>query len=164
MKFEIEWEGKTYECNWVEETDFEKLDKITSILGFIFNEEGQLCLVNFPKKENWCLPGGHLEDYDKSHLDCLIREVDEEADLVLKDITPLGYIESKVKGEKEIADRQLRFVAKVDKMNPQTIDPAEGIIPERKFIDPKEFVEHTGWIGGNGLLQLNKALEILNKK
>ena len=160
MKFELEWEGKTYDCEWIETNDFSGLDNISSVAGFIF-DEGKLCLVDFPKKPNWCLPGGHLEDYDNSFVDCLIREVEEEADLVLKDIMPIGYVKATVKGESEVLPYQLRFVARIDKINKQTIDPAEGIIPGRKFIDPKEFVEHTGWGSENGLRQLEKALENL---
>jgi len=162
MKFELPWEDDIYDCEWFDNIDFEKLNGVTSILGFIFDDEGKVCLVGFPDKTNWTLPGGHLEEYDENFEACLIREVDEEADLELKDIKRLGYITSLKRGDGENKrDYQLRYVARVHKIKEQTIDPAEGIIPDRKFIDPAEFFEHTKW-ETNGLHQLKQAMELLD--
>ncbi len=163
MKFKISWNNNIYDCEWFDEINFEKLNNVTSILGFIFDDKGKICIVNFPNKTNWTLPGGHLEDYDESFEACLIREVEEEADLELIDIKRMGYVSGLKRGDSEDKrDSQLRYVARVSKIKKQTIDPAEGIIPKRKFIHPHEFLEHTKW-EGNGEHQLKKAIELLNK-
>jgi hypothetical protein len=52
----------------------------------------------------------------------------------------------------------LRAIAKVKKILLQTIDPATGKINERKFIDPKEFLEYCPW-KENGQVQLKMALD-----
>ncbi len=163
MKFEILWEDNIYDCEWFDDIDFEKLNGVTSILGFIFDDEDNVCLVSFPDKTNWTLPGGHLEEYDENFEACLIREVDEEADLELKNIKRLGYITSLKRGDNEDKrDHQLRYVARIHKIKEQTIDPAEGIIPGRKFVHSDKFIEHTKW-EENGLHQLKKAIEALNE-
>ncbi len=163
MKFEILWKGEIYDCEWITETDFKKLDCVSGTSGFIFDEEGKFCVVAFEDKKNWALPGGHLEDYDKSFEDCFIRETIEEANLELKDVTRLGYVTSIKRGEDEnTRDYHLRFVAKVHKINEQTIDPAEGYIPKRKFISPEEFDKYCGW-GENGQVQLELALKKLEE-
>jgi len=41
---------------------------------------------------------------------------------------------------------QLRYFALVDKIKPQKVDPATNIIPERKFIEPKEFSDYCNYI------------------
>ena len=47
------------------------------------------------------------------------------------------------------------------KIKKQTIDPANGEIPLRKFIDPKDFFKIVGW--ENGDFQIKKALEVFRK-
>lgn len=163
MKFEIPWEKDIYDCEWFDDTDFEKLDKVLSVLGFIFDDDGKMCVVNFKDTDAWSLPGGHLEDYDKDFEACLIRETVEEADLELKDISRIGYMSSiKRGGGEDTRNNQLRYVARVHKINEQTVDPAEGYIPERKFIDPSEFTGHVKW-NSNGEHQLKRALKVLEK-
>lgn len=160
--FDIEWAGETLKCEWHNKTNFEEIGALQAVLGFLFDDEGKLCIVKFKNRNYWTLPGGHIEEYDKSIEDCLIREVDEEADLEITDIRRIGYM-SCIKystGEKE--SNQLRCVAKIKKVKEQTIDPAEGYIPKRKFIDIKYFNKFLGW-GENGEWQLNAALEVLNK-
>lgn len=163
MKFQLPWEDNIYDCEWVEETNFEDLANVSSILGFIFDDNGHICIVDFKDKKDWTLPGGHIEDYDENFEACLIREVEEEADLELKDIKRIGYMSGLKQGDpKEKINHQLRYVALVHKIKEQTIDPAEGYIPGRKFIHPDEFIEHTKWHYG-GKEQLKKAIEILGE-
>jgi 8-oxo-dGTP pyrophosphatase MutT (NUDIX family) len=158
MKFEIEYKGEIYDCEWSDNTEFEKLPMLNQSSGFIFNEEGEVCLVNVKKKQGWCIPGGKVEKFDNSPEETFIRETKEEADIELKEIKRLGYFKTVPRKNPEKTTYSTRFVAKVKKINPQTIDPSENIIPERKFISPKDFDNYTQW-GENGIFQLNKALE-----
>jgi len=109
------------------------------------------------------LPGGGPEDYDESFEDVLIREVDEEADLDIKNIKRVGCF--KVTSLSDNCERKgihhvLRYVAEVDNIKEQTIDPAEGAIALRKFVDVGDFSKFVDW-GDSGKFQLRKALESL---
>ena len=165
MKFKIEFEGKIYDCEWFDKTNFKKLEreKVRQCYGFVFDKEERLCIINCGGKQGWCLPGGTVEIYDKTFKDTLIREVNEEADLDLKDIKKVGYIKIIPKENPREIHYALRYVAKVKKIKPQTIDPACNIIPKRKFILPSEFIDYVNW-GENGKFQLQKALNVYKTK
>lgn len=163
MKFEFDWRGDTYECEWVEGRDFSKLKNVSGVQGFIFDEKGKFCIVNAKSKGCWSLVGGGLEDEDETYEDALIRETLEEADLEIENIIGIGYVQSKLKCGDDEPRCQLKYFAKVKKINEPTLDPAENEITERKFILPEEFEKYCGW-GKNGEIQLKKALEILNVK
>ncbi|MDP2947470.1 MAG: GNAT family N-acetyltransferase [Nanoarchaeota archaeon] len=161
-KFVVEWEGNFYDCEWFDDTIFENIKgEIRGVHGFIFDDNKNICLVKFPGKDHWQVPGGHPESYDKSFDETLVREVDEEVDLELKEIKRVGYIKAVPRGDFDTVNYALRYVAEVEKIKEQTIDPAEGIIPEREFVKPEEFENFTGWIR-NGNFQIKKALERLN--
>ncbi len=160
MKEEIIWAGQKYLMEWLEDTNFEDLENVSQAYGFIFDSGGKLCVVDC-NKGYWCLPGGHPEECDKTFEDALIREVDEEADLDIKNIKRVGcFIVTPLS---ENCERKvhhiLRYVAEVDKIKEQTIDPAENAIPLRKFISVEDFGEVVGW-GESGNFQLKKALAV----
>ena len=158
MKFEFDWDGVTYECEWSEGTDFESLDAVRQAYAFVFDDEGKICVVNVRHNEDgWSLPGGTPEDCDENYEATLIREINEEADLDIKDIKRIGYVIAAPRGEPEKAMSFIRYVAKVDKIREQTIDPAHGKIPLRKFISVEDFNDVINW-GEAGEIQLKKAL------
>ncbi len=159
MKITIRYEGEIYDSEWFDKTNFEEV-KIHAAVGFIFDDKGKLCLVKVNKKQGWTLPGGGVEDYDKTPEETFIRETNEEADLDLKDITRLGYWRSFPRSNPKNVDYVGRFAARVAKVKPLTLDPAEGVIPERKFINPKDFDKYIPW-GKNGAFQLKKAMNAL---
>jgi 8-oxo-dGTP pyrophosphatase MutT (NUDIX family) len=161
MKFKLDWDGKSYELEWHNETNFEEIGNLQSVLGFLFDKEGKLCIVKFRDKGHWALPGGHIEEYDKNIEDTLIREVREEADLEIRNIQRVGYLSGINLSTRNKEPNQLRCVALINEIKEQTIDPAEGYIPERKFIDIKDFDKYLGW-GEDGEWQLKAALDILN--
>lgn len=101
------------------------------------------------------------EKCDKTFEDTLIREADEEVDLEIKDIKRVGYYTTTKRGTKDLK-YSVMMIAKVKKIKSQTIDPAEGEIPKRKFIKPKDFNKYCNW-GENGEFQIKKALEKLRE-
>ena len=38
MKFYLEYEGRKYDFDWIEESNFEELENVTGVIGFIFDE------------------------------------------------------------------------------------------------------------------------------
>lgn len=159
-KFVIEWEGNAYDCTWSDDTNFEKLSRVISARGFIFNNKNKFCIIKTNDRKNWSNTGGGPEKEDKTFEDTLIREVSEEADLKIKDIQRLGSISVTPRHNPSDDHQQVIFIARVKKINPQTIDPAKGTINKRKFIFPKDFNKHCGW-GENGDFQIKKALKKL---
>jgi len=159
MKFVVHWKGDAYDFEWFDDIDFESLDSVKQAYGFVFDDEGKICLVNVHHTEDgWCLPGGGPEDYDDNFEETLIREVDEEADLDIKDIKRFGYLKVTSHKNPEIVHNCLRYIAKVVKVKEQTEDPCKGRIPFRRFVSVGEFNEAINW-GESGAIQLRKALE-----
>ena len=151
----IDYNGKKMEISWVKSTNFEGLNPVVQVYGVCFDKTGKIIIIKTTKK--WCLPGGTPEINETSE-QTLRREVDEEASIDIKNILPLGYQKVKeLENGKEIY--QLRYFALVDKIKPQKIDPATNIIPERKFIEPKEFSHYCDW-GKIGEEVIKKAQEV----
>lgn len=159
MKFEIKYKDKIYECEWFDKLNIDD-KQLCSVAGFIFDKDGKLCLVRVNEEKGWLLAGGRIEEYDKTPEDAFIRETEEEADLELKNIKRVGYWKSCLKGDLSSVKYDLKFIAEVKKINPQTIDPAYNVISERIFIDPKDFDKYTRW-GESGEFQLKKALKMI---
>lgn len=155
MKFRIEYKGEEYILEWFD--DFSDEIKFDSSSGFIFNDEGKICIVKINEEKCWAIPGGGVEKEDKNIEETFVRETMEEADLDLKEIKFIGYMKSFPVKFPDRISFSARFIAKVKKINPQTIDPAYGVIPERKFIKKEEFEEYLNW-GENGKFQLEKAI------
>lgn len=162
MKTEITWKGDIYDCEWLEEFDLDKVDPIVGVHAFVFDEEGKLLIIKLSKNDHWTIPGGHPEKYDANLEETLRRELDEEADVDIKDLKLFGVVESCKRGTQE-SQYQVRYVAKLDKIRNQTIDIAENEILERKFIDPKDFLEYTKWLG-DGQWQIDRAVRIFGGK
>lgn len=159
MKSEVLWHGQRYLMEWLDDTNFEDMENVTQSYGFVFDDEGKICIIDC--NGYWCLPGGKPEEVDENFEHTLMREVDEEADLDIKNIRRIGCF--RVKSLSDNCERKgihhvLRYVADVDKIKEQTIDPANGKIPKRKFIDPEDFMKFVGW--ENGDFQIGKALEV----
>lgn len=145
----------SYNVEMGNDTNFDSLENIKQVNGLVFNEEGELLIVN--TVGNWQLPGGHLKK-GETFEDCLRREVDEEADVEISEISPFCFLKiSEIKeGGSGPEIIQLKFVAKLKNLKEQTIDPAYNKIPERKFINIEEFTKYVPW-GNIGNELVNKA-------
>ena len=158
----IQIDNKKYELEWHKDIDFDNLNNITQVYGYLFNDKDELLIVN--PKTTWRLPGGHPEAKDKNFEQTLIREADEEADVDIRRIIPLGYIKV-VPLDKNTSEKihyLLRYVARIKSVKKQTIDIAEEIINDRKFIDVKDFSKYCAW-GEMGEEILSEAIK-LNEK
>jgi len=129
-----------FRATWHPTKDFSKINKINQVSGICFGKDGKIAIVY---TRDWCLPGGTPEARETPE-ETLMREVDEELNLDLQDMQPLGYqkIENLDNGE---IFCQLRYFAKIKMIKPQTIDPANGKINKRKFILPEDFSKYCPW-------------------
>ena len=128
--------------NWRDTADFSKLKDITQAYAVIFDEQGRIVLVTTSNGSGWTLPGGKPEP-NESFEETVKREVMEEANVSIENITPLGYVEVKPDEGKEF--QQLRFAATIKKIFEQKKDPANGILRQRVFVDPKNFNAYAHW-------------------
>jgi len=123
---------------WHEKKNFSKIKPITQVYGACFDKKGRVLVIN--TTGNWSLPGGTPEK-GESFEETLKREVDEEGDVEIYELKPSGYQKVWNKEENKIF-YQLRYFARISKVKKQTIDPARGKIPKRKFILPSDFLKY----------------------
>jgi 8-oxo-dGTP pyrophosphatase MutT (NUDIX family) len=160
MKEIMLWNNKKYQMEWFDNTDYSKLKNITQIYGVLFDKSGKICLVRPTIPRGWRFPGGKIEPGENCK-QALIREADEEADIEIDNIVPLGYIKV-TPLEKDTAEKVhclLRATGRITKIKKQTLDPAEDLINERIFIDPKDFLKYCPW-GKVGNAVVEKAMKI----
>jgi ADP-ribose pyrophosphatase YjhB (NUDIX family) len=166
MKDTVNWQGQIYEMEWLEQFDDSLLDRLQQVYGFLFDDKGNICIVRPSKKRGWRLPGGGLEKEDKDWKATIIREAIEEADIEIEkdSLKIIGLIKNtpiSENCEREVG-YALRVVGKISSINSQTEDIAEGLVNERKFIKPEEFLNYCHW-GKFGEFQMNKVLEVWKK-
>lgn|SRR3989344_371529 len=147
-----------YEVVWYENTDFSSLKNVKQVYGVLLNEKKEVLIIDTGR--NWQLPGGTPKQ-GESWEQTLIREVKEEASVEIENIIPLGYqMVSEIKNQKKGAPLcQLRFAAKIKKLNKIERDPSTGNMPKRNFIDPKDFLIYCPW-GKIGQHVIDKAVKI----
>lgn len=168
MKEKIIWNKQEYEMEWFDAEDFSSLDKsmVVQVYGFLFDKNNKICIVRPTEERGWRLPGGKPEKEDKDWRDTLIREADEEADIEIAEgsLTPIGYFkifplsENCEKGIHYV----LRYIGKIKEINEQTEDVAEGLINERIFIKPEDFLKYCPW-KESGKIQRDKAVQAFEK-
>lgn len=120
---------------WHKKDNSLSLKPITQVYGVCFDRAGNVLIMRTPGK-SWNIPGGKPE-LDATPEVTLKRELEEEVDVTISKNKMIGYFEV-VSDEPTIY--QLRYAAIIDKVNPQTMDPATNTINERKFVKPNEFL------------------------
>lgn len=146
---------KKFKLSWYGNPDFSRIAPLTQAYGACFRGDGKILIIRTSK--NWSLPGGTIEPGEKP-IQTLKREVMEEGSVTIKNIIPLGYQKVEEIGQSKNVVYQLRYFALIDKILEQQIDPAKGIIPDRKFINPQDFFKYCKW-GAAGKAIMKKAMQ-----
>jgi 8-oxo-dGTP pyrophosphatase MutT (NUDIX family) len=108
---------------------------IKKVRCIALDENKKVCMVSNDGISNWMIPGGTVERNENPIL-ALRRELVEEADVEIKNYKLIGFLEVQLvnNATKYISNHtEMIFVAKVDKILPQTTDPAKGFILQRDF-------------------------------
>ncbi|MGM5481706.1 MAG: NUDIX hydrolase [Nanobdellota archaeon] len=143
----------------------ESFDNITQSYALCFNEKGHILIIRSKGfgSYNWTLPGGSIEEGETPEK-TLHRELMEEADVELSNFVLLGgqvcYLLD-LPEEKPMT--QLRYVGIIKKLHPQTPDPDNGYVSERKFVSPERFIDYVDW-GVVGEHLLKRAQEWFEKQ
>lgn len=150
-----------YIHSWIKTDSIENYSPITQVYGICFNDEGQILIARSSATASWQIPGGHPENNEKIN-QTLQRELIEEVDIEVEKIKLLGVQKVEVVDYPDKTHYQVRCICKIKKLNPQTIDPANGSIWERKFVDQNEINEYVKW-GSEAEKMFEDAIN-LNKK
>ena len=156
---------RKYVITWYMVDDFSKLpkDKVKGVYCVPFDSAGRILIVDVHRKNSWAIPGGEVEG-NEEYFETLRRECLEEADMEIKDMNPLGYIEVIETDEagNESKIYRIRYFARIKKLNKQTVDIATGVIPFRKLVKPKDFLYYCPW-GFQGDEMIEKATKMFEE-
>lgn len=117
--------------------DSKNFNNIRKVRCIILNDQKCVCMVSKDELFNWMLPGGTIEHHENPII-ALRREVREEADIEIKNYKLVGFLEFKIHNHitgYKLNRTEMIFVAQVDKILPQTEDPAFGYVLNRDFLD-----------------------------
>jgi len=156
------FDGKTYTLTWIKTDDIEKYYPITQVYGVIFNDHNEIIVCKQTSKHSWHLPGGHIKERE-GYEEALKRELLEEVDVRIKEIKPIGVQKvTMLDNPNFIPEYQLRCIAVVKELLPQTIDPDSQTQWERTFIPVEKIKDYIKWnVSGDAML--DDAVEIYNK-
>lgn len=140
-----EWDGHTVTYTWIPDHDLEKYKPLMQVYGICFDGQGRILII---KDKRWQIPGGTPEA-GESLEETLIRELDEEAQVSVTNIFPLGVQRVDFPGNPNKEEGELyfqaRFIAEIKKLDPPQADPATGKTYARKFVPVSEIDNHIKW-------------------
>lgn len=151
----INWHGRKISMAWI------NLVPTTQAYCICFNDKDEVLILNQKGDDTWTLPGGTVEEGETLE-QALIREVNEEADITLKNIMFLGVQKVDDPGKRGTYF-QARYIAQVDNILSQTVDPALGKINERKWVPNSEITNYIKW-GKTGEAIFSDAIKLNNSK
>lgn len=117
---------------------FSGLNPITQVYWICFDKHGKI-LITKEHWKPWNIPWGTPEQWEVP-VQTLKRELKEEADIEISRNQMIGYI--KVLLDDNSTIYQLRFACIIEKIEKQTIDPANNRINKRKFVSNREFFDY----------------------
>lgn len=154
----FEWKGVTVTNTWIKTEKIEDYSPVSQVYGIIFNEDNEILICRSSETADWQIPGGHPEERETFE-ETLKREVLEEVDTEIEEIKPLGVIKVEFSDGDNVT-YQSRFTAKLKKLLPQTPDPANNSVWERKFVPEIEVTNYVKW-GETGKAMFRDAISIM---
>ncbi len=152
-------DGITAKFTWISDANLSNYTPYFQVRGICFDHQGRILIIN--EGSGWTIPGGTPE-IGESAEETLRRELIEEADVELSLCLPLGVQKVDVENNPNLkeGDRsyQYRFIGLVDKIAPQTPDPDNGRVHERKFVPALEITDWVKW-GKTGAAMFAEAIQ-----
>lgn len=143
VKETLIFDGREVYLEWFEAADYPKDVKISQVVGFCVNENGEILIIK--NKRGWGFPGGHPETGEMPE-ETLNREVLEEAYVTVKNPRLLGYMEVKDPQNQSVEGKhyvQLRYLTEVqDVLNFKK----EFETSERAFVPAPQLPEYIKWL------------------
>lgn len=136
--------GTKVQNTWIRTSVIEQYQPISQVYGIVFNQNEEILICRKSKDHAWNLPGGTPHD-GESYQQTLQREVLEEVDVTITNIRPLGIQKAETLDEKHDVVFQMRCVADLNEVLPQTPDPDSGLVWERRFVPINNVAEYIDW-------------------
>lgn len=149
--------GKTYTFTWIAGQEENFYTPYTQVYGLVLDKNANVVMQRLGDGD-WCLPGGTVENGETA-IQTLIRELQEEVDVTIKNPIILGG--QKVEGDGP-EYYQLRYYCELDELLPQTPDPDNGEIRERRLVPISELNSYLKW-GDTGEAIFGLAYETFKK-
>jgi len=150
---------------WIKNSHLTKYSPITQVYGIVFNKKGEILICREKSQDKWQIPGGHPEK-GESLGQTLKRELEEEVNVKIRKIRPLGVQKVKFLNNPDRKEGDLffqaRYFAILDKLLPQAPDPASGSTWERKFVSANKITQYIKW-GKTGKTIFDDALKAFLK-
>lgn len=144
---------------WVKESVPKNLE-IKQVYGIAFSKDGEILLRK--EQNEFKLTGGKPERKDKSLIDTLKREYQEELNTELKEIYFLGYL--LVKEENKPPYAQVRMIAKIKRINEERPDSDNGKMYERVLIPVNRAKDILNYPDEAGNKMLEEAITLAKKR
>ena len=156
------YNGKKVLSTWIKTKDVERFQPITQVYGIIFNKANEILICKQKGHKDWNIPGGHPEKGETIE-ETLRRELLEEVDVKVENIIPIGVVKGIFPDEPDSKFLyQVRCVATLKELLPQTPDPDNGKTWERRFIPAEKITEYIKW-GQMGEAVFKDAIEVWNQ-
>jgi len=149
----VEFKGKKFHYTWNPSKTFIKNGPINHIECVVQNDLGQLLVMKEYGK--WSIPGGAPND-GESPIQAISREVREEVNILVTDLTLIGYNTIKSLDDDQGTFYHLVYKAKVLEILHRVPDPESGNILDYKFVDPKDVSTYVKW-GNTGAAMFKLA-------
>ena len=148
---------------WIRDNDLEKYSPVSQVYGIVFNAKGEILIARKKPEGGWGISGGTPEA-GESVEETLRRELKEEVDVSVSKIIPLGAQKVVLFGDDEGKSTlyQLRYIALLKELLPQTPDPDSGFIWERQFVPAKDISDYVKW-GDSGDAMFEDAIHLFKE-
>lgn len=161
----MEYNGQKFILTWIRDNDLNKYTPATQVYGIVFNDSGEILISRAKEEDKWQISGGTPEP-GETLTESLIRELKEEVDITIKQITPLGVqrVEVEENHKRKLSSYQLRYIALLDQLLPQTPDPDPKVntIWQRKFVPALKIKDYIKW-GDIGNAMFEDAIELFKQ-
>ena len=162
IESQANFKNNDYHVTWIRDDDLSNYKPVKQVYGVVFNDAGEILIVRRTKKHNWQIPGGTPE-IGETLEDTLVRELEEEANVLVKKIAPLGAQKVVLlDGNDNEPSYQLRYVALLDELLPLKEDPDSGEVWERMFVLSDDVNKYITW-GEVGRALFEDAIDVYCK-
>ncbi len=142
------YEGTTINLEWIRTDQKDTFLPITQVYGICFNNKGEILICRSVNTGKWQIPGGKPEGVESIE-ETLIRELDEEVTITVKNIRILGVQKVTYPNNPNTVEGdifyQARMICDLDELSPSRPDPDNGKTWERDFVPSANVHEFVPW-------------------